>query len=125
MSREWPATLPVAQLRIARPTSRLTGINSFYREGLGLPIIFSYEDDADYDGIMFGLPSRDYHLEFTRHRGDGPCPIPSPDTLLVFYLPDKATILETVSRLERLGYHPVPPRNPYWAVNGVTIADPD
>ena len=125
MPREWPPGLPTVQFRIARPTNQLERVVAFYRDGLGLPVLYSYEHDAGYDGVMFGLPGRDYHLEVTRHAGDGPCPPPSPDTLLVFYILDKAAITALVERLGAMGYAPVPPRNPYWAAHGVTIADPD
>jgi hypothetical protein len=125
MPRRWPRRLPVVQMRIARPTNQLARIVAFYRDGVGLPVIFSYEDDANYDGIMFGLPGRAFNLEITQHRGDGPCPVPSPDTLLVFYLLDKQIITRTVARLAEMGHHPVPPRNPYWEAQGITIPDPD
>ena len=125
MAKEWPQALPVVQFRIARPTNRLEQVVAFFRDGLGLPVIYSYMDDANYDGVMLGLPGRDHHLEITRHAGDGPCPVPSPDTLLVFYLPDRAALEQIVNRLEGMGYPPVAPRNPYWAEKGVTIADPD
>lgn len=125
MSKIWPAHLPVVQFRITRPTNRLEQVVAFYRDGLGLPVIYSYEHDADYDGVMFGLPGRDYHLEITRHKGDGPCPVPSPDTLLVFYILNKAASERIVESLAEMGCPPVVPRNPYWAAKGITIADPD
>jgi catechol 2,3-dioxygenase-like lactoylglutathione lyase family enzyme len=125
MPKQWPKSLPVVQIRFARPTGQLERVAAFYRDGLGLPIIYSYLDDVDYDGVMFGLPGRDYHLEITRHRGDGPCPVPPPDNLMVLYIPDRAAIVQLVARLGALGYAPVPPRNSYWAEHGVTIPDPD
>ncbi len=88
-------------------------------------MIYSYEHDRAYDGVMFGLPGRHYNLEVTRHAGDGPCPIPSPDTLLVFYILDLAAIAAIKDRLGSMGFAPVPPRNPYWAEQGLTFADPD
>lgn len=125
MPKQWPAHLPVVQLRMARPTSQLERVVAFYRDGLGLPIIYWYQDDQDYDGVMFGLPGRDYNLEITQHTGDGPCPVPSPDALLVLYIPDRTAIEQLVGRLHEMGHMPVAPRNPYWAESGVTIADPD
>lgn len=35
---------------------------------------------------MFGLPDEEYHLEFTRHIDGSPCPAPTKDNLLVFYM---------------------------------------
>jgi catechol 2,3-dioxygenase-like lactoylglutathione lyase family enzyme len=126
MNARWPADLPAVQLRISRPTSQLERVTAFYRDGLGLPVLYSYEHDAEYDGVMFGLPGRDYNLEITQHAGDGPCPAPLPDSLLVFYLLDTEALAATEKRLEAMGYTPVPARNPYWeAHGGVTISDPD
>jgi hypothetical protein len=125
MPRRWPMSLPAVQMRIARPTHQLEQVVEFYHCGLNLPIIYSYRDDAGYNGVMFGLPGRDYHLEITMRIGDGPCPTPPPDNLLVFYVTDKAAIDQLVHRLESLGYARVMPRNPYWADRGVTFSDPD
>jgi catechol 2,3-dioxygenase-like lactoylglutathione lyase family enzyme len=125
MPHAWPPSLPAVQFRMARPTDHLERAVQFYRDGLGLPVIYAYENDRGYDGVMFGLPGRDYNLEITRHVGDGPCPRPSPDALLVFYILDRSAIDAIVARLHTLGYSPVPPRNPYWAADGVTITDPD
>ena len=125
MHAAWPDRLPAVQLRIARPTGDLQRAVAFYRDGLGLPMVYSYQDDADYDGVMFGLPGREYNLEITQHRGDGPCPPPSPDNVLVFYVLNQDAIQATLMRLNAMGYAPTQPRNPYWAAHGVTIPDPD
>jgi catechol 2,3-dioxygenase-like lactoylglutathione lyase family enzyme len=125
MATEWPAALPAVQLRIARPTHQLARVVDFYHHALGLPLIYSYMDDAEYDGVMIGLPGRDYHLEITRHIGDGPCPEPPPDNLLVFYMLDKTAIDQVVARLRAMDYQPVAARNPYWATHGITFRDPD
>ncbi len=125
MAKQWPESLPVVQLRFSRPTGQIERVAEFYCEGLGLPVIYSYLDDDDYDGVMLGLPGRHYHLEITRHRGDGPCPTPPPDNLLVLYIPDRRAIDALVARLAALDHAPVAPRNPYWAEKGTTFADPD
>lgn len=62
---DWPSDMPVAQVRVARPTADLAAIIRFYGEGLGLKQIASFHGHAGYDGVMFGLPGREYHLEFT------------------------------------------------------------
>jgi hypothetical protein len=67
------------------------------------------------------LPGTDAHLEFTTggaHAG----PAPHPETLLVLYLGSQDAVDEAI---RRSGAEPVPPANPYWAANGVTIEDPD
>jgi hypothetical protein len=57
----WPGHLPVSQVRIARPTDRLDEVVAFYRDGLGLTEIGSFESHAGYDGVMLGLPGVGQH----------------------------------------------------------------
>ncbi len=57
------AALPVAQVRVARPTDRLIEVIQFYRDGLGLREIGAFTGHAGYDGVMLGLPGAGYHLE--------------------------------------------------------------
>ena len=121
----WPSTLPVVQVRVARPTDQLDRVVSFYRDGLGLPVIGSFQGHAGYDGVMLGLPGTTYHLEFTQHEAGSPGRAPSADNLLVLYMEDPVAITTLVVRLLAMGYPPVPPENPYWKERGVTIEDPD
>ncbi|MFN8373015.1 MAG: VOC family protein [Anaerolineae bacterium] len=112
-------------MRVARPTDKLAEVVRFYHEGLGLPIIASFQGHAGYDGVMLGLPGRAFHLEFTQHAHGSPCPAPTADNLLVLYIPNQADIDAIAARLAALGYLPVPPENPYWEGRSLTIADPD
>lgn len=126
MKEEWPEALPVAQVRIARPTAKLRELERFYCAGIGLPKVGSFEGHQGYDGFMVGLPGLGYHLEFTQHESGSPCPAPSRDNLLVLYIPDKQSIGKAVERLQQMGYPEVAPENPYWKEKGaVTIEDPD
>jgi len=127
MNREWPEHLPVAQVRIARPTRSLRELKKFYCEGIGLEVINSFEGHAGYSGIMLGLPASDYHLEFTEREAlpDADYAPPSADNLLVLYIPERAGIERITARLAALGYGAVAPENPYWSERGTTIADPD
>ncbi|WP_042475919.1 VOC family protein [Bacillus ndiopicus] len=125
MQEHWPNEMKIAQIRIARPTNQLSKVVSFYCEGLGLKKIGSFEGHAGYDGVMIGLPGFDYHLEFTQHADGSPCPAPTKDNLLVFYLPDTEAIQKITNRLNAMGYASVPPENPYWNELGTTIEDPD
>ncbi|MCL5030439.1 MAG: VOC family protein [Bacteroidetes bacterium] len=115
----------VAQVRIARPTDKLNEIKKFYGEGLGLPILSSFENHKGYSGVMFGLPGSEYHLEFTHHQNGSPCPAPTKDNLLVFYITDKKELENLAGRIFSMGYKSVEPENPYWEEKGVTIEDPD
>lgn len=121
----WKSGMIVAQVPVARPTDQLAGIEEFYGEGLGLEIVGSFKQHDGYDGIMFGLPNTAYHLEFTQHENGSPCPAPTEDILLVFYMPNHGEIKKIIERLARMGYEKVEPENPYWLERGVTIPDPD
>jgi catechol 2,3-dioxygenase-like lactoylglutathione lyase family enzyme len=113
------------RVRVARPTDQLERVVAFYRDGIGLPVIGQFEKHEGYDGVILGMPDASYQLEFTQHEDGSPCPAPTHDNLLVFYIPEQAQIDTIVTRLAELGYHEVPPENPYWNRGGVTIADPD
>ena len=125
MINHWPQSLPAVQVRIARPTSQLDEVVRFYRDGLGLKVIGSFEGHAGYSGVMLGLPGHEYHLEFTSHNEGSPCPAPTKDNLLVFYIPDQQAVSLLVVHLGSMGYFPVAPENPYWEQNGITFEDPD
>ncbi|KMY52641.1 hypothetical protein AC623_00500 [Bacillus sp. FJAT-27231] len=125
MSEQWADDLQVAQVRIARPTDRLSEIERFYCEGVGLNKIGSFTGHRGYNGIMLGLPNASCHLEFTEHIEGSPCPAPTKDNLLVLYIPDIEKIQRIKNRLEQMGYPEVEPENPYWAEKGTTIEDPD
>ncbi|MFT3769723.1 MAG: VOC family protein [Minicystis sp.] len=113
------------QVRWARPTDRLPELERFYCEGLGLRKLGGFEGHAGYDGIFIGLPGLGYHLEFTRHEHGSPCPAPTRDNLLVFYLGEEAAVRRVAARLAEMGYPAVEPENPYWIGKSVTIEDPD
>jgi catechol 2,3-dioxygenase-like lactoylglutathione lyase family enzyme len=122
---EWPDHLPIAQVRIARPTDRLDEVVRFYRDVLGFAELISFHGHRGYDGVMLGLPGHEYHLEFTSHDEGSPCPAPTKDNLLVLYVPDRAAVTRIVERLHVAGHGPVEPENPYWKERGHTFEDPD
>jgi hypothetical protein len=125
MKKKWSENLPVVQFRIARPTDQLDKVMEFYRDGVGLKVVGSFDKHDGYDGVMLGLPEVGYHLEFTQHENGSPCPAPTEDNLLVFYIPDLEARDIIVKRLNAMGYPEVEPENPYWKNAGVTIEDPD
>ncbi len=126
MKENWPEALPVAQVRIARPTDKLQELKRFYCEGIGLQKLGSFTGHSGYDGIMIGLPGFQYHLEFTQYEHSSPCLAPSKDNLLVLYIPDNQNIATVAERLKKMGYPEVEPENPYWKDKGaITIEDPD
>ncbi|TSJ44155.1 hypothetical protein FO440_08280 [Mucilaginibacter corticis] len=79
------------KLRVARHTSNLKPLISFYTTVLGLDVIGSFTDHAGYDGVFIGGKNSEWHLEFTTsannadHHADE-------DDLLVFMLMKKNTL---------------------------------
>lgn len=125
MIKSWPKNFPVQHVRFARPTDKFQQVKDFYIKGVGLDVLFTFEKHEGYDGVVLGLPNLDYQLEFTSHSKGSPCPAPSKDNLLVFYITDPQIIEQKVSDMKKLGYQPVKPENPYWLDLGVTFEDPD
>ena len=112
-------------LRIARPSDDFDGVLRFYRDGLGLKILYRFEDHDGFDGIMLGQEGAPYHFEFTKKRGHMAGRAPTEDNLLVFYLPDVAVWRDAVKRMRDAGFSPVPAFNPYWDREGMTFQDTD
>jgi catechol 2,3-dioxygenase-like lactoylglutathione lyase family enzyme len=113
------------KLRVARPTDNLDALIRFYRDGLGLQILSRFENHEGFDGVMLGRPGAPYHFEFTHAHGHSAGRAPTPDNLLVFYLPDRTEWEAAVQSMRNAGFEPVPAFNPYWDRNGVTFEDPD
>jgi catechol 2,3-dioxygenase-like lactoylglutathione lyase family enzyme len=112
-------------LRIARPTDHMTEVIRFYRDGLGLEVIASFNNHDGFDGVMLAPMGAAYHLEFTSKAGHKVGRAQTQDSLLVFYLPDAQKWKYGVTRLEHQGYHAVKSFNPYWDKHGKTFEDPD
>jgi catechol 2,3-dioxygenase-like lactoylglutathione lyase family enzyme len=112
-------------LRVARPTNDLEATVHFYRDGLGLDELARFENHDGFDGVMLGKPDEAYHFEFTRAHGHDAGRAPTPDNLVVFYLPVSDDWQVAVERMKAHGYQPVPSFNPYWDRSGVTFEDGD
>ena len=116
---------PVPTLRVARPTDDLDRLLPFYRDGLGLRVLYRFEGHDGFDGVMLGLEGAPYHFEFTRARGHNAGTAPTMDSLLVFYLPAEQAWRAAIERMNSAGFAPVAAFNPYWDRDGVTFEDPD
>jgi catechol 2,3-dioxygenase-like lactoylglutathione lyase family enzyme len=112
-------------IRIARPTDDIDALLPFYCDGLGLRVLYRFEDHDGFDGVMVGGEGAPYHLEFTCARGRTAGRAPNPDHLLVFYIPDRGEWDRARARMERAGFRPVGSFNPYWSRSGTTFEDPD
>lgn len=117
--------MQIQKLRFARPTQDPQALHAFYADGLGLAFLGDFRDHAGYDGYLYGTLDGRCEIEFTHRAGEGPCPPPSGDNLIVFYLPNRAAIDPIAARLRAAGVEPVAPDNPYWATRGLTFADPE
>jgi catechol 2,3-dioxygenase-like lactoylglutathione lyase family enzyme len=90
----------LSHLRIARPTDDLEAVVRFYRDGLGLDLLYDFQGHEGFDGVMLGRAGAGYHLEFTRKAGHRAGKAPTEDNLLVFYLPDREEWQRAVERLD-------------------------
>ena len=120
-----PAELGRAHLRVVRPSDDLAANVKFYRDGLGLEVLFEFRDHEGFDAVMLGRKEAAYHLAFVHKAGHKAGRAPSEDNLLVFYLPGADEWEHAVARLEELGHKSVKSFNPYWDKKGKTFEDPD
>lgn len=112
-------------LRIVRPTDNLQALAKMYQAGLGLQVLGSFENHDGFDGIMLGHPQSPYHLEFTAKNGHEAGKAPTPENLLVFYIPDRVEWETACARMMESGFVSVEAFNPYWDRNGRTFEDVD
>ena len=117
--------MTVPTLRVARPTDNLPALLRFYCDGLGLEQLWSFAGHNGFDGVMLGHPHAPYHLEFTHRPGHVVGRAPTPDNLLVFYLPERVDWQAAMQRMDAAGFAPVPSYNLYWDELGRTYEDPD
>jgi hypothetical protein len=96
-----------------------------YREGLGLTEIGRFLDHEGFDGVMLGRIGLSYHFEFTYCRSRPVQPDPTPEDLVVFYLPDHAEWESACRSMVDAGFREVSPFNPYWRQRGRTFEDHD
>jgi catechol 2,3-dioxygenase-like lactoylglutathione lyase family enzyme len=116
---------PAPVLRVARPSDDIDALLPFYCAGLGLGVLYRFEDHDGFDGVMLGAPGVPYHFEFTRTKAHTAGRAPTQDHLLVFYLPDAGAWRHAVDRFRDAGFDPVPAFNPYWDRQGLTFEDPN
>lgn len=112
-------------LRVARPTDNLEVIAKMYEEGLGFDRLSEFRNHQGFDGVILGLRSHSYHLEFTQCKGEIAGKAPTKDNLLVFYVPGKTEWLRACKDMEHAGFRCVESFNPYWDVCGKTFEDID
>lgn len=118
-------TIANHHLRLARPVSDPGRSEEMYRRALGLEVLGRFEDHDGFDGVMLGVPGATYHFELTRARGHEVRPSPTPEDLIVLYIPVESEWRAACDGMSTAGFVEVDPFNPYWAVRGRTFEDPD
>ena len=88
-------------LRVVRPTDQMDAVVAFYRDGLGFPELTRFSDHDGFDGAILGFPGAPYHLEFTRAHGRSAGRAPTPDNLLVVYMPDARAWSRMIGVMQR------------------------
>lgn len=112
-------------VRSARPVSSVEEAAQLYISGLGLSRLGSFIDHDGFDGVMVGEPNGHFHFEFTLCRTHPIQPSPTPEDLIVFYVPDRDKWTERTQRMIEAGFRLVPSFNPYWDRSGQTFEDRD
>lgn len=115
----------VPTLRVAHPTDDLATMRRMYQDGLELELLGEFADHDGFDGVILGRPGHPYHFELTAKRGHRAGRCPTPDHLLVLYLPDERAWSARCERLLAAGFREVASFNPYWDVRGRTFEDPE
>ena len=114
-------------LRIARPVTSLERSVEMYCRGLGLEEVGRFEDHDGFDGVMLGQAGAHsaYHFELTHSRRHPVAPTPTPEDLIVLYVPNRTEWERACAAMTGAGFVVVPPFNPYWQARGRTFEDPD
>ncbi|WP_175695404.1 VOC family protein [Burkholderia ambifaria] len=114
-----------AHLRIARPVADLARTERMYRDAFELSVLARFADHDGFSGVMLGREGLDYHFEFTHCPAHPVAPSPTPEDLIVFYLPDHGAWEAACARAAARGFMRVASFNPYWDACGQTFEDPD
>jgi catechol 2,3-dioxygenase-like lactoylglutathione lyase family enzyme len=123
VSQQKASSLLTYKFRVARPTDNLKEVLKFYRDGLGLEVLTSF-NHLGYEGEILGRKGSPYHLEFLHQRGRKFGKASTQNNLLVFYKPE-AEWKSAVERMQKHGYQPVKAENPWGNIDGKTFEDID
>ncbi len=112
-------------VRLARPVRNLEESARQYVQGLGLSRLGAFQDHDGFDGVMVGKEGGSFHFEFTFCGAHPVMPTPTPEDLVVFYIPDSEEWTDRCQQMIEAGFEPVTSLNPYWDVSGQTFEDSD
>ena len=116
--------LPVGGFRVALRSNHLAQAGVFYRDLVGLPLLYSFaaSEANNHDGLIFVRPDTSVTLELIG--ADSPGAAGEQDEI-VFYLPGAKARDAAAARLTGAGLTPVTPAR-YWIDNdSVAFHDPD
>ncbi len=121
--------MPVAKMRVARPTADLARSRDFYERVIGLGVLWSFEDHDGFDGAVLGVPDERAQLELISPQ-ESLAPTPTVEDVLVLYFSDGHDVVDLADRLSAGGHREVPSDdpalNPYWPRAGARVfVDPD
>ena len=78
-----------------------------------------------FDAVMLGIEGCSYHFEFTHCRTHPVAPRPTPEDLIVLYVPTAPEWQAASAWMLVAGFQQVASFNPYWEARGRTFEDPD
>ena len=96
-----------------------------YCRGLGLRVVGSFENHEGFDGVMLGVEGSSYHFEFTHCRTHPVAPAPTPEDLVVLFIPAEVEWKARCASMLAAGFKQVTSFNPYWDIHGRTYEDLD
>lgn len=112
-------------LRFARPVADPSRSAGMYCAAFGMEVLGGFTDHDGFDGVMVGHRGHSVHFEFTRDRTNPIRPTPTPEDLVVFYVPEQHPWQRQCDAMLTAGFVEVAPHNPYWARRGRTFQDGD
>jgi hypothetical protein len=96
-----------------------------YCRGVGLDVLGRFENHDGFDGVILGVDGCSYHFEFTHCRTHPVTPRPTPEDLIVLYMPAALEWQAACGRMLVAGFRQVASFNPYWETRGRTFEDRD
>ncbi|WP_107374417.1 VOC family protein [Streptomyces abyssalis] len=119
----WPDGLAVGATRVGRRCNRYGESVAFYRDVVGLPLVYLGETGPDGFGCaVFGLPGTPATFELVE--GLEPVPVDRHEELVLYFRGEAARDV-VARRITEAGHEPAHQYR-YWELNdGITFLDPD
>ena len=115
----------IQSVRIARPVSDVNRAATMYKRGLGFTEAGRFENHDGFDGVMLEKAGLGFHFEFTHCRTNPISPSPTPEDLVVLYVPSAEPWQARCAAMLSAGFQEVESFNPHWKQHGRTFEDAD